>query len=318
MDKRLEIALNNKTYLLLCPSKKDDAYLRKFANKFGIEITDKLPWKCCIDTHNIGLSLMCMICFYEITCIKTETRYRALSSLKKFKNFIKDYEKINDYEFLKEDGSYFYYEYISCLNKEKLQEEMDIVGSILAEEKHIFLKEKEKLSTEITKLTKHLYFDSSMSDLEYFKKIRINLCNLIFEIERAFVDLHKVKPISNIAYHHRSVDEYLKVKYNEFHNPNNPNYSLKCFHNNLKNIFNVFNIKTTPSFKEISLDRYKESLSKYFGPKINIPDNCVGKKIGDSYDYRSILEKLLLTLTHIFDEPIEYLISNKEEEEWEK
>jgi hypothetical protein len=267
----------------------------------------------CIDERYFGKHLMAMIASYEITCMKTgDYREGSMSLIREmvdkanqycnypFLNGVKRYKNRNCP--LEQDRGQVneYTRYISSLNAEELSKEFNIVDSICKRRDEICENAKKRISTLRFTIKERLNDAKEITkeDIqEYLNQIFDEYCL----IESQFNDLHMVTPTEDKPIVSKDVG-WLVEQYKLFHNIRlsshesayNPNNQIISLLTNLEDVFNLFNSQIIIKEMPISLDRYKYLL-RYTATN-EIPEYIIGKKNKNGWDYRSVLERLYLSL----------------------
>ncbi len=260
-----------------------------------------------IDDNYLGGHLSSTFLRYEFSYLKNKN-IRIFNDVKELKKYVKTADQRQERYFIKEENTESYCNYLKSLSFAALKDEYFLVKhlvhyidlySFAAKDyvektltnsiKRSISKKENTLDAVYKQLDKIVNLRNELDDVINTKIYLINKDNC----RRKSDVLLKTK--DEIVLQTRII-AYLKETHSYFHSSEISGYfKLNVIKENLDTIFNIFNYKLkmegTISYEHEVFDNVRK-----LGYEEQLPDYLVGEKIGDKWNYISVLQRLIYTL----------------------
>ena len=306
---------NNHLYVILHIKQKEKAEVVKLASDHNLDLTYPDMFfkevgglsQICIDDGHLGGHLMSMICSYEINYLRNKN-YRLFKDVKELKKYVRIADQRQEHYFIAEKSTERYYDYVKSLSLDALRDEYFLVKNIVDYINSYYLVTKNNIektlrnSIERSVSKKEDTLEAVYKHLNKIVKLRNELDDVIntnvylINRENCYKKSDTVLNAKNDNASQARMKSYLKRIHSCFHSSKRSGYFyLKVINQNLDTIFNVFNYKLkaegTISYKHKVFDTVRK-----LGYSEHLPNYLVGEKKGKTWDFVSVLKRLLYTL----------------------
>lgn len=325
---------NNHLYIIDNLHKKDVNDFLTIAKKYNLPISYPKMFEedfeslssICIDDSHVGGHLMAMIRCYESTILRNK-RFRGAKNFKELKEYIDIAERRVEYSFLTLKKREEYFKYVDSLDDTSLKSEYRLVKNLVPYIDNYCLKVKNTIENDILSGIKEdlLKEELTQEDLYIHLNKLVDLRNDIddfINIDIYLFGLNKddyvIDDLLNLS--KEEIKRFLKETYEQFtYCDSNRLETLNTICENADLIFNLFNYKLRAE-EIISLQNDVFDTLRQLGYYASVPNDLIGEKINDKWNYKSILEKLLYTLQLIDYYPItsNSLIQIKIDKSWKE